>query len=145
MRWLLIVCVVVGCSKDKPPPAPTVGSASGETSHPAMPNQIEIGSTLDGRYRIVKKLGVVGDLDMFTVEHLQIEKSYVLMTPKPTAGSGAGAALNDAAKRQAARGVTTEIDVNDVGATPQGTVYVVVSATDEQVKQLLSGAIALGG
>jgi hypothetical protein len=143
MRWILIACVVAGCSRDKPPPSPM--RASGETSHPAMPNQIEVGSTLGGRYRIVKKLGDVGEYQVLAVVHAQIEKSYVLMTPRPGAVSGAAAALVDAAERQASRAVAGEISVDDVDATPDGTTYVVVSANEQQVKALLSGMIKLGG
>jgi hypothetical protein len=141
--WLIVVValLVIGCNENK-----TVNvDPAGKTSHPAMPNQIEVGSTLDGKYRIVKKLGAVGELDVLAAEHATIEKSYVVMTPSPRAGSGAGAALNDAAKRQAARGVPGEISVDDLGTTPTGTAYVVLGATDEQVKQLLTGSIKLGG
>ena len=143
MKRILIACGLVACSADKP--HSPVGTASGETSHPAMPNQIEVGSTLDGRYRIVKKLGDVGEYAVLAVEHAQVEQARVLMTPGPSASSRAGEALNDAAKRQATRGVSGEIAVDDVGTTPQGSVYVVLTASDEQVAQLLAGAIKLGG
>jgi hypothetical protein len=140
--WLIVlVALLIGCSERK---AVNVEPA-GKTSHPAMPNQIEVGSTLDGKYRIVKMLGAVGELDVLAAEHATIEKSYVVMTPSPRAGSGAGAALNDLAKRQGERAAPGEISVEDLGTTPTGTPYVVLGASDEQVKQLLSGAIKLGG
>lgn len=140
MKLLLIVLALcTGCSERKQP------EPSGKTSHPAMPNQLEVGSTLDGRYRLVKKLGAVGDYDVYAAEHASIEKSYVVMAPSPHAGSGAGAALNDAAKRQTARGIAGEIVVDATGTTPAGNVYVVLAASDAQVAQLLSGSLTLGG
>lgn len=139
--WLIVsVALLVGCD-DRPANV----ELAAKTSHPAMPNQIEVGSTLAGKYRIVKKLGSIDDIDVLAAEHATIEKSYVVMTPSPRAKSGAGAALDDAAKRQAQRTVAGEITIDDRGATPTGSIYVVVGATDEQVKQLLDGAIRLGG
>jgi hypothetical protein len=145
--WLFVIgAFLIGCNETKKANVEPAGTTSHyTTSHSAMPNQIEVGSTLDGKYRIVKMLGSVGDFDVLAAEHATIEKSYVVMTPSPRAGSGAGAALNDAAKRQAERGVSGEISVDDLGTTPTGTAYVVIGATDEQVKQLLSGSIKLGG
>src|SRR5687768_4564511 len=99
--WLIVlVALLISCSDNKPANV----EPAGKTSHSAMPNQIEVGSTLDGKYRIVKLLGAVGELDVFAAEHATIEKSYVVMTPSPRAGSGAGATLNDLAKRHAERG-----------------------------------------
>ena len=137
MRWLVIGLLVVGCADKKAAPQKL---ADDRTSHPAMPNQFEVGSTINGRYLVLKKLGSVGQLDLFTVEHVaQKDRKLAMVAPKTPATS---AALRDA--------VTAEMHENkdvkwlDLDVTPDNRSYFAVGElTDAQVQEILTGAHVL--
>ena len=137
MRWLLAVIVVVGCGgekKETPPKLP-----DDNTSHGAMPNQFEVGSTINGRYLVIKKLGDVGQLDVFTVERVaQKDRTLTMVAPKTPATSQA---LRDA--------VTAEMNERkfpwvELEATPDKRAYYAIGElTDAQVQEILTGAHVL--
>ena len=107
MRWLMTIAIVLGCGSDEP---------VGKTSHPAMPNQFEVGSTIDGRYRVVKKLRDTGQYTMFSVEPVgMMDRSLTMIAPRLPSAQ-ASRTLRDAA----ARDLTAE-----VGTTPEGQTFVV--------------------
>ena len=109
MRWLIVIAIL-GCSSDEPPQ---------KTSHPAMPNQFEVGSTINGTYRVVKKLGEAGDHAVFAVEHVRFpDRTLTLIAPQ----------LRDAT-----------LNITEVDRTPGGKTFVVAELTDAQLRDVLAG------
>ena len=75
MRTLIAIAMVLGCSSDEP---------SGKTSHPSMPNQFEVGSTINAKYRVVKKLRD----NVFVVEHVALaDREMTLISPPPASST----------------------------------------------------------
>jgi hypothetical protein len=101
-----------------------------------MQNQLEVGSTIGGRYHVVKKLGEVGDHQFFVVDQNGIE--HTLIAPRFGREHAASKPLADAALRE------RTLQVNDVGRLPHGTAYVVVTANDAQLRELLAGTLSIG-
>ncbi len=89
-----------------------------------MPNQMEVGSTIGGRYRIVKKLGDTPDYQVFAVEHVDVEKTFTLVSAMPGRGSDAMKAL--------------KFEVADSGTTPDGNAYAVFTTDEQQLQGLLA-------
>lgn len=81
-----------------------------------MPNQFEVGSTIDGRYRVVKKLREAGQYAVFSVEPVGIVDHSMTMIAPRLPNAQASRALRDAA--------THELGA-EVGATPEGQTFVV--------------------
>lgn len=134
MRWLLIACLVLGCSKREE--AKPVTEA--KTSHPAMPNQFEVGSTINGRYLVTKKIGEVGDYNVFAVERVK-DKSLTMVAPKTPAHS---IQLRDAVMKEMNDKVLPWLDLD---VTPDNrSYYVVGELTEAQLRDILSGAHVIG-
>ena len=137
MRWLIAVMFVVGCSDKKE--APKL-SKDETTSHGAMPNQFEVGSTINGRYLVTKKLGDVGPLDVFAVERLaQKDRKLTMVAPKTPATS-----------MQLRNAVRIEMNDRkdfpwlDLDVTPDNrSYYAIGELTDVQVQEILTGAHVL--
>src|SRR5688572_3427189 len=107
MRWLISIGIALAaCGSDEP---------TGKTSHLAMPNQFEVGSTLGGTYRVVKKLGDTGEYSVFAVEHERMaDRALTLIAARTPAASRP---LHDAAAREKA------LTIVDVKRTPDERVY----------------------
>ncbi|MBA3504125.1 MAG: hypothetical protein M4D80_36480 [Myxococcota bacterium] len=137
MRWLVAVILVVGCGEKKEAPKLTKDET---TSHGAMPNQFEVGSTINGRYLVTKKLGDVGQLDVFAVERLaQKDRQLTMVAPKTPATS-----------MQLRNAVMIEMNDKkdfpwlDLDVTPDNRSYFAIGdLTDAQVKEILVGAHVL--
>ena len=108
-RWLSIAFLVLGCGKDRtasdqPAPAPTA-----KTSHPEMPNQFEVGSTIEGTYRVTKKLEDAGEYALFAVEPVGVEKQLVLFAPRDRARAEVAASLQRTSLERAFAGMPGEV------------------------------------
>ena len=115
MRCLIVIAMVFGCSSDEP---------AGKTSHPSMPNQFEVGSTINAKYRVVKKLGDTREYAVFAVEHVGLaDRELTLIAPR-------GSTPID----------TTAWNVAEVDRTPDGKPYVVAELSDAEVRDVLAGA-----
>jgi hypothetical protein len=104
-----------------------------------MPNQFEVGSTIDGRYLVIEKLGDVGPLDVFAVERVaQKDRKLTMVAPKTPATSQA---LREA--------VMAEMNARtfpwlELEATPDNRAYYAIAElTDAQVQAILTGAHVL--
>lgn len=134
MRWLVIALLLACSSKKEQPPKPPPA----ETSHPAMPNQFEVGSTINKRYRIISKIGDVGELNVFSVERTATpDRKLTMVAPKTAAHSRA---LRDAVM----------VEMNDKKDFPwldldttESSYFAVGALTDEHVRDILSGAHVL--
>lgn len=134
MRWLFIACLLLGCSKNEEPAV----VAEAKTSHPAMPNQFEVGSTINGRYLVTKKLGEVGDYNVFAVERLK-DKTLTMVAPKTPAHS---LQLRDAVTKEMNDKVLPWLELD---VTPdKRSYYVVGELTEAQVRDILGGAHVIG-
>ena len=134
MRWL-VICFLLACSsKKEQPPKPLPA----ETSHPAMPNQFEVGSTINKRYRVISKIGEVGELAVFAVERTATpDRKLTMVAPKTPAHSRA---LRDAVM----------VEMNDKKDFPwldldttESSYFAVGELTDAHVRDILSGAHVL--
>jgi hypothetical protein len=138
MRWLVVGLLVIACADNKPEPPPQ--KPDDKTSHPAMPNQFEVGSTINGRYLVIKKLGDIGQLDVFAVERVgQPDRKLTMVAPRTPATSKA---LRDA--------VTIEMNDRkefpwlDLDVTPDNrSYYAIGELTDAHVQEILTGAHVL--
>lgn len=137
MRWLVIGLLVVGCADKKAAPQELADDPS---SHPAMPNQFEVGSTINGRYLVIKKLGDVGQLDVFAVEHVaQKDRKLAMIAPKTPATSQA---LRDAVTAEMYE--KKDVKWTDLDVTSDNRSYFAVGElTEGQVQALLTGAHVL--
>ncbi len=136
MRWFLIACLLLGCSTKKDGPK----TSTVESSHPAMPDQFEVGSTINERYLVTKKLGETGELAVFAVENVrQPDRKLTMVAPKTPAHSKA---LRDTVQAEMFDKKT--IPWLDLDVTKDMRSYYAVGAlTDEQVRDILSGAHVL--
>jgi hypothetical protein len=136
MRWLVVVMLVVGCSEKKATPQPT----STNTSHTAMPNQFEVGSTINGRYLVTKKLGEVGDVNVFAVEHAHLKDKKLTMLATKTPATSIN--VRDAFFVELG---SKKLPWSDVDVTPDNKLYYGVGElTDQQTQEILSGAYVIG-
>ena len=105
-----------------------------------MPNQFEVGSTINGRYLVTKKLGDIGELNVFSVERVtQKDRMLTMVAPKTPAHSRA---LRDAVMVE--MNDKKDFPWLDLDVTPDNASYFAVGAlTDEHVRDILSGAHVL--
>ncbi len=138
MRWLVVVLLALGCADKKEAP-PKLRPAD-NTSHGAMPNQFEVGSTINGRYLVIKKLGDVGQLDVFSVERVaQKDRKLTMVAPKTPAASTQlrNAVMGEMNERK-------EFPWLDLESTPDDrSYYAVGELSDTQVQEILTGAHVL--
>jgi hypothetical protein len=128
MRWLFVIALGLGCSRDEP----------ASTSHPAMPNQFEVGSTIDGRYRVLEKLGETGPYAVFAVEHVAVrDQPLALIAPRVASVEASRELLAIAARDRT-------LPVTAAARTPTGQAYVVAALGDDEIRALVSGQRALG-
>ena len=129
MRCLLLLAFVFGCSRDEP---------AAKTSHPAMPNQFEVGSTIDGRYRVIAKLGDTGPFAVFAVEHVAVRDQQLALIAPRLPSAEVSQELVDLATRD------HTLPVTEVARTPDAQAYVVAALDERQVRALVSGQRRLG-
>ena len=129
MRWLFVLVFVMGCSRDEP---------AAKTSHPAMPNQFEVGSTIDGRYRVLARLGDTGPYAVFSVEHVAVRDQRLALIAPRMPSAKASQELIDLASRD------HTLPITEVARTPGAQAYVVAALDEAQVRALVSGQRRLG-
>jgi hypothetical protein len=133
-RLVLIATLFAGgCGSKSDPPEPA-------SSHESMPNQFEVGSTINERYLVVKKLGEIGDYMLFAVEPASMkDRKLTMIAPKSLHAS--------AARREAMTHEMTEkrlkwIALEQIPVREEH--YAVGDLTDAEVRDVLSGTRRLG-
>ena len=93
-----------------------------------------VGEVLDGRYRIVKKLGEGGMGEVYAAEHIHIEKRVAvkLLRPEIVSNKEAVSRFRQEARSASSIGHKNIIAIEDFGALPDGRIYLCM--------ELLAGA-----
>jgi serine/threonine-protein kinase len=103
-------------------------------SNPAAPEASMIGEVLDGRYRIVKKLGEGGMGEVYAAEHVHIDKRFAikLLRPEIVSNPEAVSRFRQEARSASSIGHKNIIGIEDFGQLPDGRIYMCM--------ELLNGA-----
>ena len=106
--------------------------ASGSLPHLQAPSLV--GEVLDGRYRIVRKLGEGGMGEVYAAEHIHIEKRFAIKLLRPEIVSNAEAVqrFRQEARSSSSIGHRNIIAIEDFGQLPDGRIYMCM--------ELLNGA-----
>ena len=93
-----------------------------------------VGQTIDGRYRLTRKLGEGGMGEVYAAEHVHIDKRYAvkLLRPEIVSNAEAVARFRQEAKSSSSIGHRNIIAIEDFGQLPDGRVYMCM--------ELLNGA-----
>jgi len=93
-----------------------------------------VGQTLDGRYRILRKLGEGGMGEVYAAEHVHIEKRFAIKLLRPEIVSNAEAVqrFRQEARSSSSIGHRNIIAIEDFGQLPDGRIYMCM--------ELLNGA-----
>jgi serine/threonine-protein kinase len=112
-------------SADSPP-------ASGSEAQPQSPSLV--GQILDGRYRIIGKLGEGGMGEVYAAEHVHIEKRFAIKLLRPEIVSNAEAVtrFRQEARSSSSIGHRNIIAIEDFGQLADGRIYMCM--------ELLNGA-----
>src|SRR5687767_5158509 len=116
-------------SADGPPVRDTPASSTGFPAPPSL-----IGETLDGRYRIIRKLGEGGMGEVYAAEHIHIEKRFAIKLLRPEIVSNAEAVtrFRQEARSSSSIGHRNIIAIEDFGQLADGRIYMCM--------ELLAGA-----
>jgi serine/threonine protein kinase len=108
---------------------PASGSLPQVPSPPSL-----IGEILDGRYRLVKKLGEGGMGEVYAAEHVHIEKRFAvkLLRPEIVSNKEAVTRFRQEARSASSIGHRNIIAIEDFGQLPDGRIYMCM--------ELLNGA-----
>src|SRR5688572_6522527 len=112
---------------------PPVRDTPASSSHiPAAPS-LE-GEVLDGRYKIIRKLGEGGMGEVYAAEHVHIEKRFAIKLLRPEIVSNAEAVqrFRQEARSSSSIGHRNIIAIEDFGQLPDGRIYMCM--------ELLNGA-----
>ena len=106
--------------------------ASGSSDQLAQPSLI--GEVLDGRYRLVKKLGEGGMGEVYAAEHVHIEKRFAvkLLRQEIVSNKEAVVRFRQEARSASSLGHRNIIAIEDFGDLPDGRIYMCM--------ELLNGA-----
>jgi len=109
-------------------------SADGHDSMPQLQEASLVGEVLDGRYRIIKKLGEGGMGEVYAAEHIHIEKRFAikLLRPEILGNPEAVTRFRQEARSSSSIGHRNIIAVEDFGTLPDGRIYMCM--------ELLAGA-----
>src|SRR4026209_1507223 len=109
--------------------SPTAPGSMSEMQAPSL-----IGQVLDGRYRILRKLGEGGMGEVFAAEHIHIEKKFAIKLLRPEIVSNAEAVqrFRQEARSSSSIGHRNIIAIEDFGQLPDGRIYMCM--------ELLNGA-----
>ena len=93
-----------------------------------------IGEVLDGRYRIIRKLGEGGMGEVYAAEHIHIEKRFAikLLRPEIVSNQEAVQRFRQEARSSSSIGHRNIIAIEDFGQLPDGRIYMCM--------ELLNGA-----
>ncbi|MEO8702541.1 MAG: protein kinase [Kofleriaceae bacterium] len=111
----------------------TDGTSSGDSmAHLAAPTLV--GQVLDGRYKIVRKLGEGGMGEVYAADHVHIEKRFAikLLRPEIISNPEAVSRFRQEARSSSSIGHRNIIAIEDFGTTSDGRVYMCM--------ELLNGA-----
>jgi tRNA A-37 threonylcarbamoyl transferase component Bud32 len=108
---------------------PASGSMSGIPPTPSL-----VGEVLDGRYKILRKLGEGGMGEVYAAEHVHIEKKFAikLLRPEIVSNPEAVSRFRQEARSSSSIGHRNIIAIEDFGALPDGRIYMAM--------ELLNGA-----
>jgi eukaryotic-like serine/threonine-protein kinase len=117
---------------------------AGEPSPPPDPADPLIGSLVEGRYRILSRLGEGGMGVVYVAEHVSIEKRVALKVLLPELARNAVVRERFLQEARAAAKVRQEniVDITDFGKTPSGSVFF---AMEHLVGESLAGVIRSAG
>jgi serine/threonine protein kinase len=109
-------------------------AASSSTSMPAEQEASLVGEVLDGRYRIISKLGEGGMGEVYAAEHVHIEKRVAvkLLRPEIVSNKEAVSRFRQEARSASSIGHKNIIAIEDFGSLPDGRIYLCM--------ELLAGA-----
>jgi len=114
----------------------TTGAHPAASSSAAIPEQEAsmVGEVLDGRYRIIKKLGEGGMGEVYAAEHVHIEKRVAvkLLRPEIVSNKEAVSRFRQEARSASSIGHKNIIAIEDFGQLPDGRIYLCM--------ELLNGA-----
>src|ERR1051325_2802773 len=101
---------------------------------PQVPSDSLVGQMLDGRYRIVRKLGEGGMGEVYAAEHVHIEKKFAIKLLRPEIVSNAEAVtrFRQEARSSSSIGHRNIIAIEDFGQLADGRIYMCM--------ELLNGA-----
>ena len=93
-----------------------------------------IGEIIDGRYRMIRKLGEGGMGEVYAAEHVHIEKRFAvkLLRPEIVSNQEAVSRFRQEARSASSIGHRNIIGIEDFGTLPDGRVYMCM--------ELLAGA-----
>src|SRR5690349_3898763 len=112
----------------------TVDGPPASGSAPQIQSPSLVGQILDGRYRLIRKLGEGGMGEVYAAEHIHIEKRFAIKLLRPEIVSNAEAVtrFRQEARSASSIGHRNIIGIDDFGQLPDGRIYMCM--------ELLNGA-----
>ncbi|MEO8840109.1 MAG: serine/threonine-protein kinase [Kofleriaceae bacterium] len=118
--------------------------ASGSFPH-AAPAATLVGTVLDGRYRIIKLIGEGGMGEVYSAEHVHIDKKFAIKLLKPEIVSNAEAVtrFRQEARSSSSIGHRNIIGIDDFGQLSDGRIYMCMellngAALNDMIQQPMS-------
>src|SRR5687767_15859677 len=107
-------------SADGPPVRDTPASSTGFPAPPSL-----VGEVLDGRYKIIRKLGEGGMGEVYAAEHIHIAKRIAikLLRPEIVSNKEAVERFYQEARSASSIGHKNIIAIDDFGKLPDGRIY----------------------
>ncbi|WP_428267197.1 serine/threonine protein kinase [Haliangium sp.] len=130
-----------------PPAHASAGVTGDPAAHPAAPSgdAVAAGQILDGRYRIVKKLGEGGMGEVYAAEHVHIEKRVAvkLLRHEVLTNPEAVTRFRQEARSASSIGHENIIAIEDFGKLPDGRIYLCMELLEGQpLNDLLRESLA---
>src|SRR5689334_11592204 len=111
-----------------------VAEASASASMPSVESPSLVGEVLDGRYKIVKKLGEGGMGEVYAAEHVHIEKHVAikLLKAEIVSNKEAVSRFRQEARSASSIGHKNIIGIDDFGVMPDGRIYLCMELLNGQ-------------
>jgi tRNA A-37 threonylcarbamoyl transferase component Bud32 len=111
-----------------------VPEASASASMPSVESPSLVGEVLDGRYKIVKKIGEGGMGEVYAAEHVHIEKHVAvkLLKAEIVSNKEAVSRFRQEARSASSIGHKNIIGIDDFGSLPDGRIYLCMELLNGQ-------------
>lgn len=102
---------------------------------------MDVGSVIDGKYRVLRELGRGGHARVFEVEHLQLQRRHALKVLRTSMGQDVHDRFSREARSAALLDHPSVVKVSDFGSTKAGAPYLVMEMVEgtslaERLRQL---------